>query len=58
MPGICCPDRASWEDPLVLVPPLGRGSGTRASALSGVLEECYSKPLALLFRSLQEAYSG
>lgn len=46
VPGICCPDRTGWEDLLVLVPPVGRRSRTRASAVSGVLEKCFSKPLA------------
>lgn len=44
--GICCPDRAVWEDPSVLVPPLGTRSRTRANAVSGVLAKCFSKPLA------------
>lgn len=34
------------KDPLVLVPPVGRRSRTRASAVSGVLEKCLSKTLA------------
>ena len=46
VPGICCPYRAGWEDPGVLIPPLGRRSRTRASAVSGVPEKCYSKLLA------------
>lgn len=46
VPVICCPDRASWGDPLGRVLPLGRRSRTQARAASGVLEKCFSKLLA------------
>lgn len=57
VPGVCCPARAGWEDPLVLVLLLGSRSRTWASVASDVLEKCFPSLQHIMFYSLKEAYS-